>query len=46
MQRWAGETAATVFVHVDESLQGMEVIKAFDAENYFLQVRTRGRKAG
>lgn len=30
-----------VFVHVDESLHGMEVIKAFDAENYFIQVRLR-----
>lgn len=27
-----------VYVHVDESLHGMEVIKAFDAVNYFIQV--------
>ncbi len=40
LKRWAGETASMVFVHVDESLHGMEVIKAFDAENYFLQVRS------
>jgi ATP-binding cassette, subfamily C (CFTR/MRP), member 1 len=26
-----------VYVHVDESLHGMEVIKAFDAVNYFIQ---------
>lgn len=35
-----------VYVHVDESLHGMDVIKAFDAVNYFIQVRvvqgTRG----
>lgn len=41
LKRWAGETASMVFVHVDESLHGMEVIKAFDAENYFLQVCSR-----
>ncbi|GLI63446.1 hypothetical protein VaNZ11_006418 [Volvox africanus] len=41
LKRWAGETASMVFVHVDESLQGMEVIKAFDAENYFVQENIR-----
>lgn len=37
LKRWAGETASQVYVHVDESLHGMEVIKAFDAVNYFIQ---------
>ncbi|GFR52364.1 hypothetical protein Agub_g14922 [Astrephomene gubernaculifera] len=41
LKRWAGDTASMVFVHVDESLHGMEVIKAFDAENYFLQENIR-----
>ncbi|KAG2422455.1 hypothetical protein HXX76_016025 [Chlamydomonas incerta] len=41
MKRWAGETSSMVFVHVDESLHGMEVIKAFDAENYFIQENIR-----
>jgi hypothetical protein len=39
LKRWAGDTASTLFVHVDESLQGMDVIRAFDAVNYFIQVR-------
>ena len=34
-----------VYVHVDESLHGMDVIKAFDAVNYFIQVRVvQGRR--
>ncbi|KAF8071336.1 abcC3 [Scenedesmus sp. PABB004] len=33
LKRWAGETASALFVHVDESLQGMDVIRAFNAEN-------------
>lgn len=37
LKRWAGETASQVYVHVDESLHGMEVIKAFNAVNYFIQ---------
>uniref|UniRef100_A0A7S0R450 Uncharacterized protein n=1 Tax=Chlamydomonas leiostraca TaxID=1034604 RepID=A0A7S0R450_9CHLO len=37
LKRWAGETASQVYVHVDESLHGMEVIKAFDAVNFFIQ---------
>jgi hypothetical protein len=41
LKRWAGDTASTLFVHVDESLQGMDVIRAFDAVNYFIQVRIR-----
>jgi hypothetical protein len=32
---------AQVYVHVDESLHGMEVIKAFNAVNYFIQVSDR-----
>lgn len=38
LKRWAGDTASALFVHVDESLQGMDVIRAFDAVNYFIQV--------
>lgn len=38
LKRWAGETASQVFVHVDESLQGMDVIRAFDAVSFFIQV--------
>jgi hypothetical protein len=38
LKRWAGETAGAVFVHVDESLQGMDVIRAFGAVDYFIQV--------
>ena len=30
--------AAKVYVHVDESLHGMDVIKAFRASDYFIQV--------
>lgn len=41
LKRWAGDTASTLFVHVDESLQGMDVIRAFNAVNYFIQVRRR-----
>eukprot|EP00879_Flechtneria_rotunda_P005406 GHRR01005697.1.p1 GENE.GHRR01005697.1~~GHRR01005697.1.p1 ORF type:complete len:938 (+),score=327.51 GHRR01005697.1:3324-6137(+) len=37
LKRWAGETASSVFVHVDESLQGMDVIRAFGAISYFIQ---------
>ena len=37
LKRWAGETASGVFVHVDESLQGMDVIRAFGAVDYFIQ---------
>mmetsp|Transcript_12259 Transcript_12259/g.33459 ORF Transcript_12259/g.33459 Transcript_12259/m.33459 type:complete len:1462 (-) Transcript_12259:707-5092(-) len=37
LKRWSGETASNVYIHVDESLHGMEVIKAFDAVNYFIQ---------
>lgn len=37
LKRWAGETASSVFVHVDESLQGMDVIRAFNAVSYFIQ---------
>jgi len=39
LKRWAGETASAVFVHVDESLQGMDVIRAFSAVGFFIQVR-------
>jgi hypothetical protein len=38
LKRWAGDTASTLFVHVDESLQGMDVIRAFAAVDYFIQV--------
>lgn len=38
LKRWAGDTASSLFVHVDESLQGMDVIRAFGAVNYFIQV--------
>jgi len=38
LKRWAGDTASRLFVHVDESLQGMDVIRAFGAVNYFIQV--------
>ena len=38
LKRWAGETAGAVYVHVDESLQGMDVIRAFNAVDYFIQV--------
>jgi hypothetical protein len=38
LKRWAGETAGAVFVHVDESLHGMDVIRAFHAVDYFIQV--------
>uniref|UniRef100_A0A7S0VCE4 ABC transporter n=2 Tax=Polytomella parva TaxID=51329 RepID=A0A7S0VCE4_9CHLO len=41
LKRWAGDTAAMVFVHVDESLHGMDVIRAFDARNYFIQENIR-----
>lgn len=37
LKRWAGETASAVFVHVDESLQGMDVIRAFNAVGFFIQ---------
>lgn len=37
LKRWAGDSAAAVFVHVDESLHGMDVIRAFDAVGYFIQ---------
>ncbi|KIY99894.1 ABC transporter, multidrug resistance associated protein [Monoraphidium neglectum] len=37
LKRWAGETASGVFVHVDESLHGMDVIRAFGAVDYFIQ---------
>ena len=37
LKRWAGETATALFVHVDESLQGMDVIRAFGAVGYFVQ---------
>jgi len=37
LKRWAGESASQVYVHVDESLHGMDVIKAFNAVNYFIQ---------
>lgn len=37
LKRWAGETASNVFVHVDESLHGMDVIRAFRAVDYFIQ---------
>lgn len=43
LKRWAGETASAVFVHVDESLQGMDVIRAFGAVDYFIQVGARAR---
>jgi hypothetical protein len=38
LKRWAGDTASTLFVHVDETLQGMDVIRAFNAVQYFIQV--------
>lgn len=38
LKRWAGDTANSVYVHVDESLQGMDVIRAFGAVDYFQQV--------
>jgi hypothetical protein len=38
LKRWAGDTASTLFVHVDETLQGMDVIRAFNAVPYFIQV--------
>lgn len=38
LKRWAGDSANAVFVHVDESLQGMDVIRAFSAVDYFIQV--------
>jgi hypothetical protein len=38
LKRWAGQTANSVFVHVDASLQGMDVIRAFAAVDYFIQV--------
>jgi hypothetical protein len=38
LKRWAGDTANAVFVHVDESLHGMDVIRAFQAVDYFIQV--------
>lgn len=41
LKRWAGETASGVFVHVDESLHGMDVIRAFSAVDYFIQVGPR-----
>eukprot|EP00798_Chlamydomonas_sp_ICE-L_P017393 gene17393-23693_t len=37
LKRWSGDTASHVYVHVDESLHGMDVIKAFDSVNYFIQ---------
>lgn len=42
LKRWAGDTASAVFVHVDESLQGMDVIRAFGAVDYFIQARRAG----
>jgi hypothetical protein len=44
LKRWAGQTANSVFVHVDESLQGMDVIRAFAAVDYFIQVRMRSHQ--
>lgn len=44
LKRWAGETASAVFVHVDESLQGMDVIRAFGAVDYFIQVGGGGTR--
>ncbi len=41
LKRWAGDTASHVFVHVDESLHGMDVIRAFGAVEDFLQVGAR-----
>jgi len=38
-----GEPAAAVFVPGDESLPGMDVIRAFGAVDYFIQVLWRGR---
>lgn len=48
LKRWAGDTANNVYVHVDESLQGMDVIRAFGAVDYFLQVWSgwAGEQAG
>ncbi|KAI8465820.1 MAG: putative ABC transporter [Monoraphidium minutum] len=37
LKRWAGETASAVFVHVDESLHGMDVIRAFGTVDFFIQ---------
>lgn len=37
LKRWAGDTASTLFVHVDETLQGMDVIRAFNAVPCFIQ---------
>jgi ABC-type multidrug transport system fused ATPase/permease subunit len=37
MKRWAGETASAVFVHVDETLQGMDVVRAFGCVDHFVQ---------
>ncbi|KAF6262121.1 P-loop containing nucleoside triphosphate hydrolase protein [Scenedesmus sp. NREL 46B-D3] len=37
LKRWAGDTASSLFVHVDETLQGMDVIRAFNAVPYFIQ---------
>lgn len=37
LKRWSGETATSVFVHVDETLSGIDVIRAFDAVGYFMQ---------
>ena len=39
LKRWTGDSASAVFVHVDESLHGMDVIRAFGAVDYFIQVR-------
>lgn len=46
LKRWAGETAGGVYVHVDESLQGMDVIRAFGAVDYFIQVPGRQHGLG
>jgi hypothetical protein len=46
LKRWAGETAGAVFVHVDESLQGMDVIRAFGAVSFFIQVCVHGCVCG
>jgi len=37
LKRWAGETASAVFVHVDETLQGMDVVRAFGCADHFVQ---------
>lgn len=37
LKRWAGETASAAFVHVDESLHGADVVRAFGAVEHFAQ---------